>query len=197
MAVVLASASSARRRMLEQAGVAALSDSAEVDEAAIKRSAAAAAHDATTTAGLLAEAKARAVAGRHPGALVIGADQMLECDGGWYDKPGSPDEARAQLTALRGRSHTLISAAVILRDQRLLWHGADRARLTMRDFSDAFLETYLTEGGEALCWTVGCYRIEGPGIQLFSQVEGDHFVILGLPLLGLLAALRELGELTS
>ena len=197
MAVVLASASSARRRMLEQAGVAALCDSAEVDEAAIKRAAVAAGHDAATTAAQLAEAKAWAVAGRHPGALVIGADQMLECEGVWYDKPASPDEARAQLTALRGRTHTLISAAVLLRDQRVLWRGADSARLTMRGFSDAFLEDYLAQGGEELCWTVGCYRIEGPGIQLFSQVEGDHSVILGLPLLGLLAALRDLGDLNS
>ena len=188
MAVVLASASSARRRMLEQAGV---------DEAAIKRAAVAAGHDAATTAAQLAEAKAWAVAGRHPGALVIGADQMLECEGVWYDKPASPDEARAQLTALRGRTHTLISAAVLLRDQRVLWRGADSARLTMRGFSDAFLEDYLAQGGEELCWTVGCYRIEGPGIQLFSQVEGDHSVILGLPLLGLLAALRDLGDLNS
>ena len=122
---------------------------------------------------------------------------MLECEGRCYDKPSSPAEARTQLASLRGRTHSLISAAVILRDDRVIWRCAESARLTMRSFSDAFREAYLAQVRDELCQTVGAYRIEGRGVQLFSRVEGDHFVILGLPLLPLLEALRDLGELKA
>ena len=195
MTLVLASASQARGMMLERAGIAVLCDPASLDEAAVKCGAVGKAP--AEVASLLAELKAREVSARHPGALVIGSDQMLECEGACYDKPATVAEARAQLTALRGRSHTLTSAAVILRDDRVLWRHAEAARLTMRAFSDDFLNAYLDQAGATICQTVGCYRIEGPGLQLFSRVEGDHFVILGLPLLALLAALRDLGGLKS
>ena len=195
MTLVLASASQARRMMLERAGVAVVCDPASLDEAAVKSGAVGEAP--AQVAAILAEMKAREVSARHPGALVIGSDQMLVCEGVWYDKPATVAEARAQLTALRGRSHTLTSAAVILRDGQVLWRHAEAARLTMRDFSDDFLDQYLDEAGAGICQTVGCYRIEGPGLQLFSRVEGDHFVILGMPLLALLAALRDLGDLKS
>jgi len=197
MTVILASASEARRRMLEQAGVTVTCEAAAIDEAAVKRIASAGGHDVASAAGTLAELKARRVATRHRGALVIGADQILECQGGWYDKPASPAEARTQLASLRGRTHTLTSAAVIMRDNRVIWRDAESARLTMRAFSDAFLDTYIAQAGDEVCHTVGAYRIEGPGLQLFSRVEGDHFVILGMPLLALLQALRDLGELTA
>ncbi len=195
MTVVLASSSSARRRMLEQAGVAALCDAADIDEAAVKRRDGQAA--AATIALDLAELKARAVTARHPGALVIGSDQMLDCEGEWFDKPESMAEARSQLARLRGRTHTLISAVAIVRDDTVLWRHCDSASLTMRPFSDAYREDYLAAAGPDVCRTVGCYRIEGPGLQLFSRVDGDHFVILGMPLLALLGALRDLGELKS
>ncbi len=195
MTLILASASSARRRMLEQAGVVAAVEAADIDEAALKI--AAAGKSAADIALDLAAAKAQAVSGRHPGAVVIGSDQMLECEGRLYDKPGSVSEARAQLLSLRGRSHHLISAAVLVRDGNVLWRHAESARLAMRGFSDGFLDTYIAQIGDEICTTVGCYRIEGPGLQLFAGVEGDHFVILGLPLLALLEALRSLGVLRS
>ena len=195
MTLILASASSARRRMLEQAGVAAAIEAADLDEAALKI--AAAGKSAADIALDLAEAKARAVSGRHPGAIVIGSDQMLECEGRLYDKPGSLAEARDQLMSLRGRSHRLISAAVVVRDGMVLWRHAESARLAMRAFTDGFLDTYIAQVGDEITCTVGCYRIEGPGLQLFAGVEGDHFVILGLPLLALLEALRSLGELRA
>lgn len=194
--IVLASASAARRGMLERAGVAFTCDTAAVDETALK-AAAAAGLDIGATASLLAETKARGVAARHPGALVIGADQMLECEGRWFDKPDSVADARAQLLALRGRSHTLISAVVAMRDGQTLWRHAEPARLTMRAFTEAFLDAYLEAVGPEVCGSVGAYRIEELGAQLFASVEGDHFVILGMPLLPLLGFLRDHGALPS
>jgi septum formation protein len=195
MTLVLASASSARRRMLEQAGVAHRCDPADIDEAAVKRGLED--RPAAEIALALAEAKARRVAARHPGALILGSDQMLECDGRLYDKPASAAEAREHLCSLRGRTHTLISAAVLLRDGETLWRGADTACLTMRPFTDTFLDAYLAQAGAEVLTTVGCYRIEGQGVQLFTAVEGSHFTILGLPLLPVLEALRTLGELPA
>lgn len=195
--VVLASGSSARRAMLERAGVPHRVETAAVDEDAIKAAAEAEGLDVTETALVLAEAKALRVAARHPDALVIGADQMLVCDDRRFDKPASLAEARAQLTALRGRCHTLVSAAVAVRGGRRVWHGAESARLAMRAFSDGFLESYLAATAAEACSSVGAYRIEERGAQLFSVIEGDHFVILGLPLLPLLAFLRDHGVLES
>ncbi|MEI6558555.1 MAG: Maf family protein [Rhodospirillaceae bacterium] len=197
MTVILASASGARKRMLEEAGVTVTSDAPAIDEAAVKRIAAAGGHDVANAAGTLAELKARRVAARHRGALIIGADQILACQGGWYDKPATVAEARTQLVSLRGHSHTLTSAAVIMRDNRVIWRRAESAGLTMRAFSDTFLDAYLARIGDEVCQTVGAYRIEGLGLQLFSRIDGDHFVILGMPLLPLLEALRDLGELQT
>jgi septum formation protein len=135
--------------------------------------------------------------GREPGRYVLGADQMLECDGTWFDKPADRDAARAQLLALRGRRHHLVSAAVLALDGERIWHQADRAELVMRDFSTDFLERYLELAGEAACASVGAYQLEGVGAQLFSRVRGDFFTILGLPLLPVLAILRQHGMLPS
>jgi septum formation protein len=191
--VVLASASETRVALLRNAGVTALADAAGIDEDEIKRALrnerATAAEAAETLAGL----KAMKVSRRHAGALVIGADQMLECGDAWFDKPADLDRARAHLMALRGREHFLISAVAAVRDGALIWHHVDRARLRMRQFSDEFLEAYLRDAGGDACQSVGAYRIEGKGAQLFSEIAGDYFTILGLPLLPLLDFLRNHG----
>jgi septum formation protein len=195
--LVLASASAARRAVLSAAGLRFEARAAEVDEAALKQRARAEGLEAGDAALLLASAKALAVARGEPDALVIGCDQLLVCDGRWFDKPASPDEARAQLRVLRGRSHTLVTAVLCRRGGQELWQTVARPRLTMRDFSDAFLETYLDLEAAFLTATVGAYRLEGAGAHLFSAVEGEHAAILGLPLLELLAFLRRYGVLAA
>jgi septum formation protein len=193
--IVLASGSAARARMLDQAGIAFAVDVAAVDEEAVKQSMAAETRNPARVAEILAELKAVRVSARHPGALVIGADQMLDQEGRWFDKPASRDEARRQLQALRHRTHRLTSAVVAVRDGTRLWYHAESARLHMRNFSDAFLERYLEQAGDAVLSSVGAYQLEGLGAQLFLSVDGDFFTILGLPLLALMDFLRENGEL--
>jgi len=194
--LVLASASASRRAVLEAAGLRFDVRPANADEAALKRRAQADQLDAGDAALLLADAKALEVALRDPEALVIGCDQLLACEGRWFDKPADRQEARAHLQALRGRTHTLVTAVLCRRGQQRLWHTVARPRLTMRDFSDAFLETYLGLEARFLTTTVGAYRLEGPGVHLFAAVEGEHAAILGLPLLDLLGFLRRYGVLT-
>lgn len=197
--VILASASPFRRNMLEAAGVQFEAVPADIDEAALKRYLA----DTTPRPGptavaeALARAKAEAVARNHPSAIVIGADQVLALGDELLDKPGSVSEARAQLERLRGRTHTLHSAAVLAQQGGIVWACVETAKLTMRQFSAEFLEAYLSRTGTAVCRTVGAYEIEGAGVQLFERVEGDHFTVLGLPLLPLLDWLRREGLLES
>lgn len=188
--LVLASGSRTRAAMLEQAGLTALLDKPLVDEEEVKEAGRAEGVSADIVAEALAELKAQRIARRHPGALVIGADQMLECEGRWFDKPADRDAARDQLLALRGRTHRLVSCAVVVRDGERIWHKIDSARLTMRNFSEAFLDDYLDRAGEGVLHSVGAYQLEGLGAQLFQRVEGDFFTILGLPLLPLLGFLR-------
>ncbi|WP_431266782.1 Maf family protein [Dankookia sp. P2] len=194
-ALILASASTARRAVLAAAGLRFTAQAAAVDEAAIKESAQAEGIAVEEAAMLLAEAKAQRIASRHPEALVIGADQMLVCGDRWFDKPVGMDDAREHLRALRGQTHELVSAMVCWRGGARIWQHLARPRLTMRDFSDGFLETYLAVEGEAVLGSVGAYRLEGPGVQLFDRVEGEHSAILGLPLLPLLNYLRQHGVL--
>lgn len=149
------------------------------------------------TALKLAEAKAMDVSCHHAGAFVIGADQVLSIGERIYDKPRDRAHCRQQLRELRGRTHSLISAVVLVRSGKTVWSHVAESRLTMRDYSDEFLETYLDAIGDDCVTSVGGYKIEGPGVQLFSTVSGDHFTILGLPLLPLLEKLREVGEITS
>jgi septum formation protein len=194
--IVLASASAVRAELLRAAGVPVVVDAAAIDEAEAKASLRAAGADAAATAEALAELKAQRTSRRHAGALVLGADQVLECDGVLFDKPADLGGARRQLLALRGRQHSLLSAAVLMRDGRRLWHHLGRASLTMREFSEAFLDEYL-HASEAALSSVGGYQLEGPGAQLFADVDGDYFTILGLPLLPVLDILREHGVLRS
>ncbi|MBK3732220.1 septum formation protein Maf [Azospirillum brasilense] len=195
--VVLASGSRTRAEMLERAGVRVTLAPAAVDEEEIKLAARAEGAPVEDVAEALAELKAQRVTRKHPGALVIGADQMLECEGRWFDKPADRDAARVQLQDLRGKTHRLVSCAVVLRDGERLWHHVDRARLTMRPFSDAFLESYLNAAGDDVLGSVGAYHLEGLGAQLFHRVDGDFFTILGLPLLPLLGLLRVHGVIAE
>lgn len=197
MRVVLASASEARADMLRSAGVDVAIEPARVDEDAIKEAFRAENVAARDLADALAEAKARRVSALHPDALVIGADQVLSFEGETFDKPRDMEEARAQLSRLRGNSHELLSAAVIFAGGAPVWRHIGAARLTMRPFSDAFLDAYLAHEGERVLSTVGGYRIEERGAQLFSRVGGDYFSILGLPLLEMLGFLRVRGVLTE
>ncbi|UKJ73877.1 Maf family protein [Azospirillum brasilense] len=195
--VVLASGSRTRAEMLERAGVRVTLAPAAVDEEEIKLAARAEGAPVEDVAEALAELKAQRVTRKHLGALVIGADQMLECEGRWFDKPADRDAARAQLQDLRGKTHRLVSCAVVIRDGERLWHHVDRARLTMRPFSDAFLESYLNAAGDDVQGSVGAYHLEGLGAQLFHRVDGDFFTILGLPLLPLLGFLRVHGVIAE
>jgi septum formation protein len=195
--VVLASASAARSTLLRAAGVPVVAEAAAVDEAEVKASLRAARSAAAAVAETLAELKAQRVSRRHPGKLVVGADQVLDCDGAMFDKPVDLAEARRQLLALRGRRHQLVSAVVLARDGQRLWHHLSRADLLMRDFSDRFLDDYLRAVGDAALSSAGGYQIEGRGAQLFASIDGDYFTILGLPLLPLLDILREHGALPS
>ena len=146
---------------------------------------------------VLAELKAQRVSQRHKDALVIGADQMLQCGGIWFDKPADLDHARGHLIALRGKTHELLSAVCVVRDGEVLWRHLESAQLTMRPFSDAFIDEYLAAAGDAVCASVGAYQLEGRGAQLFSRIEGDYFTILGLPLLPLLGFLVNHGVVTA
>jgi nucleoside triphosphate pyrophosphatase len=197
-ALILASASVGRAALLRGAGLEFGQRSAEVDERALEAEAAAKGDlDPGALAVMLAEAKALDVSAREPGALVIGADQVMACGGAVTHKPADVEAARGQLARLRGKTHSLNAGLCVARDGTVLWRHLDRAHLTMRDFSDAFLDAYLRSECEALLRSVGVYRIEGPGIQLFSRIEGDHFTIIGLPLLPLLGYLREIGWLAE
>ena len=193
--IVLASMSATRFAMLSRAGLVCEAVSSGIDETAIKRERRS--DSAETLARALAAAKASAVARKRPGQLIIGADQVLECDGVCFDKPRDRAEAASQLRTLRGREHVLVSAVSVYEGDSELWSVTDRARLWMRRFSDDFLEAYLDAVSDVALAGPGAYRIEGPGAQLFERIEGDHFTILGLPLLPLLAFLRRRGAISS
>ncbi|HEX8063157.1 MAG TPA: Maf family protein [Allosphingosinicella sp.] len=197
MKLLLASKSAARRHMLEAAGVPFETAEAELDEAAAKAGLWGAGFDARGVAEELAQLKALSVRAGD-GDLVLGSDQTLERDDGTLlGKPASREEAWGQLQSLRGATHHLHSAAVIAQAGESVWWGSETVALTMRPFSDAFLEGYLDREYEAVRWSVGGYRIEGPGAQLFERIEGSHFAILGMPLLPLLGYLRERGMLRT
>jgi septum formation protein len=193
--IVLASASPFRRKMLEDAGIAFEVGSPEVDERAVESAVEGSGVTPEELAAILAEAKAIDVSASHPGALVIGCDQTLSLGDAVLHKAADMEEARRRLLALSGRTHQLNSAVAIARDQEVLWRHVGVARLTMRQLDPAFIGRHLSRVGDKALSSVGAYQIEGEGIQLFESLEGDHFTIVGLPLLPLLAKLRELGAI--
>lgn len=193
MTLILASSSRSRKTMLTSAGISFIADPASVDEGEIKQTLGAKQADAVTVAETLAAMKADEVSRRHPESLVIGSDQMLACDGRWFDKPTDRAAAKAQLMELRGRRHELIAAVTVVRGTQTLWRHVDRASLVMRAFSEAFVDEYLDRVGDDALLSVGAYQVEGHGIQLFDTIEGDVFTIMGMPLLPLLGFPRSQG----
>ncbi len=191
--VVLASASAARAAMLRAAGVVFEARPAAIDEAAIAAGIEAGGASPRDLAVALAEAKAAGV--RAPEALVIGADQTLDLNGACLHKAVDLAAARHTLETLRGRTHALHSAVAVARGGGVVWRHVDTARLTMRWFSDAFIDAFIARHGHSLLTSVGGYRLEDDGVQLFSEVAGDYFTILGLPLIALLEVLRDEGAL--
>ena len=187
---VLASGSASRQAMLTAAGVPFTVEVPRVDEELVRDSLLQDGAQPRAIADALAELKAVRVSARYPEAVVLGSDQVLVCDGRLYGKAGSLAAARATLADLRGRKHQLISAAVLAQGGRPVWRTVESADLWMRAFSDAFLDDYLAQTGDSILGSVGCYHIEGRGLQLFSRIAGDVFVIRGLPLLSVLDALR-------
>jgi len=193
--LVLASKSAVRHALLRDAGIPVEVAPADIDERAIEQRADTS--DAGDIAALLAREKARAIATRLPGRLVLGADQTLALGARRFSKPPDLAAARDQLKALHGRTHELHTAIALLREGAVVFEHREVARLTMRAFSDAFLAGYLEVMGSAVTTSVGGYQLEKSGIQLFERIEGDHFVILGLPLLALLQYLRQSGCLAA
>lgn len=196
MSIILASQSASRTAMLSAAGVPFIAEPAHADEAAVK--ATMAGQPPRDVADALAELKALKVSARHPGRLVLGSDSLAVLgDGTILDKPRDRDDARDHLIRMSGKRHDLVSAAVIAENGRPVWRHVEAARMFVRPLSDAFIEAYLDAEWPAISACVGCYRIEGPGAQLFSRIEGSQFTVLGMPLLPVLAHLRERGMLLA
>lgn len=193
--LILASKSASRKAMLEAAGVAYACVPADIDERAVEAGLAGATPDELAAA--LAVAKAATVAGNHPGALVLGSDSLVVAGDRRFDKPRSREEAGEHLRFFSGKVMELHSAAALVRDGGCEWSHASVARLHVRDLSEHFIARYLAMEWPAISHTVGAFRIEGPGVQLFEAIEGDQFTVLGMPLLPLLGALREAGVLPA
>lgn len=193
--IILASKSASRRAMLEAAGVAHEASPADLNERALEASLTDS--DPSEVALTLARAKAAALAGRHPGRIILGSDSLVTVDGKRFDKPADRAAAAQHLRFFSGRTMYLHSAAALVRCGETLWHHADMAELKVRELSDGFIESYLAAEWPEVSHCVGVFRIEARGVQLFESIKGDQFTILGMPLLPLLGALRDLGELPS
>ena len=195
--MILASTSPTRLAMLRAAGLDPTPIAPRVDEATIRDALVAEGAHPRDIADALAEMKARKVSEKHPEALVLGCDQVLSLDRQTFAKPETPDEARAQLRALRGKTHKLLSAAVVYENAEPVWRHVSEARLTMHQFSDAYLNDYVDRNWDSIRHSVGCYKVEEEGVRLFTNITGDHFTILGLPLLPLLAWLGNRGMIAT
>jgi len=195
--LILASQSPFRRMLMENAGLAFEARPASIDERAVEAEIAARRPSPPELAGELAAAKALDVSRAAPGALVIGSDQTLSLDGRVFHKPADMAEAKSHLTAMSGRTHALNCGVALVRDGAILWRHVSIARLTMRPLTEAFIDRHLARVGSKVLASVGAYQLEGEGVQLFEAIDGDYFTILGLPLLPLLAKLRELGAIDA
>ncbi|GAA6209708.1 Maf family protein [Cognatishimia sp. WU-CL00825] len=193
--ILLASGSEIRAQLLKNAGVPFQVMTAPVDEEMIRQSLQAEGARPRDIADCLAEAKAKRVSAKRPDALVIGCDQVLDCDGTVFSKPKDKEHARQQLLQLRHKRHTLLSAAVIYEAGKPVWRHVGIVRLLMRDFSDDFLDDYLDRNWEKIRHCVGGYMLEEEGVRLFTRVDGDYFTVLGMPLLEILAYLTLRGDL--
>ncbi len=197
MDLILASTSPTRLSMLRAAGLDPTPVAPRVDEATIRDALVAEGASPRDIADALAEMKARKVAERHPASLVLGCDQVLALDRQTFAKPETPDDARAQLRQLRGKTHKLLSAAVVYDNAQPVWRHVSEARLTMYDVSDSYLDDYVQRNWESIRHSVGGYKVEEEGVRLFTNITGDHFTILGLPLLPLLAWARNRGMIPT
>jgi septum formation protein len=193
--LILASTSPFRKSMLANAGIDFVAEAPQVDERAVEAPLVETGVTPEEVAEVLATAKAMDVSERHPGVLVLGCDQTLSLGDEVFHKPANMEGARRQLLALSGKTHQLTSAAVLVRDGDVLWRIVSVARMTMRRLEPAFIGRHLASVGDKALQSVGAYQIEGEGIQLFEKIDGDYFTIVGLPLLPLLAALRQLGAI--
>lgn len=193
--LILASKSKSRQDLLDAAGVEFKSVSAGIDEDAVKRDMRERGQDSRQTSLRLATQKAMVVSEKYPNAFVIGADQILDLNGEWFSKPADLNIAHKHLKKLRNKSHLLVNGTAVVKKGRLVWFDNSVVKVTMRDFSDNFLDDYLAEAGDDVCNSVGAYYMEDLGAQLVASYEGDYFSVLGLPLLPLLDCLRTCGEL--
>lgn len=193
--IILASGSQHRRKLLRDAGLDFSTEKPQIDERAVEAALVGSGANPEDVAAILAEAKATAVSERYEDALVIGSDQTLSLGDERFHKPVDMEAARRQLLRLSGKTHQLSSAVVLVRAGRAVWRHVAVAHVTMRRLEPAYVGRYLSKVGEAALSSVGCYQIEGEGIQLFDKIDGDFFTIVGLPLLPLLAALRQEGAI--
>lgn len=195
--LILASGSPVRAALLRNAGLSFEIRPARIDEPALRAALEAEGAGPRDLADALAEMKARKLSEKERDALVIGCDQILECGGRVFAKPAAAEDARRQLLALRGRTHRLLSAAAVCIAGQPVWRHVGEVRLTMRDFSDAYLDAYLARNWDSIRDTVGCYKLEEEGVRLFSRIDGDYFNVLGLPLIELLTWLGVRGDIAT